>query len=51
MITSMKRRAVELPASPLFFFICKARFFAGLFFGVFFTFDRDTRLKQLQPVY
>ncbi len=49
MITSMKRRAVELPASSLFFFICKARFFAGLFFDVFFP-NRDMRLKQLQPV-
>lgn len=38
-------------ASSRFFFSCKARFFAGLFFDVFFPFFfmRNKRLKQMQP--
>lgn len=37
--------------SSRFFFSCKARFFAGLFFDVFFGFFfmGSKRLKQLQP--
>ena len=37
--------------SSRFFFSCKARFFAGLFFDVFFFFfaSEKLRLKQLQP--
>lgn len=37
--------------SSRFFFSCKARFFAGLFFDVFFPFFKlhKLRLKQLQP--
>ena len=41
-----------MPISSRFFFSCKARFFAGLFFDVFFSFffGKQTCLKQLQPV-
>ena len=37
--------------SSRFFFSCKARFFAGLFFDVFFGFFfmQSRRLEQLQP--
>ncbi len=40
--------------SSRFFFSCKARFFAGLFFDVFFGFVsfffmQSRRLEQLQP--
>ena len=37
--------------SSRFFFSCKARFFAGLFFDAFFSFFflHISRLKQLQP--
>lgn len=36
--------------SSRFFFSCKARFFAGLFFGfVSFFFMQSRRLEQLQP--
>lgn len=52
MNTGMNRCAVNVPVSSRFFFSCKARFFAGLFFDVFFNFffQKMTCLKQLQPV-
>ena len=39
---------VKLPVSSRFFFRCKARFFAGLFFDAFF--GTQNALKQLQPI-
>ena len=36
----------KMPVSSRFFFTCKARFFAGLFFDAFFV--RENGLKQLQ---
>ena len=48
MNASVNACAVNLPVSSRFFFSCKARFFAGLFFDVFF--GKQTCLKQLQPV-
>lgn len=52
MNASVNACAVDLPVSSRFFFSCKARFFAGLFFDVFFSFffGKQTCLKQLQPV-
>ena len=52
MNASVNACAVDLTVSSRFFFSCKARFFAGLFFDVFFSFffGKQTCLKQLQPV-
>ena len=52
MNVNMTSCAANLPVSSRFFFSCKARFFAGLFFDVFFSFffGKRTDLKQLQPV-
>ncbi len=36
MIAGMKCCMVKMPVSSRFFFSCKARFFAGLFFDAFF---------------
>lgn len=38
-------------SSSVFYFSCKARFFAGLFFAVFFSFffEKKAALKQMQP--
>lgn len=51
MNASVNACAVDLPVSSRFFFSCKARFFAGLFFDVFFGFFfmQSRRLEQLQP--
>ena len=51
MNVNMTSCAANLPVSSRFFFSCKARFFAGLFFDVFFFFfaSEKLRLKQLQP--
>ena len=51
MLAGMKCCMVKMPVSSRFFFSCKARFFAGLFFDVFFGFFfmQSRRLEQLQP--
>ena len=48
MQASMTCCLVKMPVSSRFFFSCKARFFAGLFFDAFFMGKRG--LKQLQPI-
>ena len=48
MRASMTCGMAKMPVSSRFFFICKARFFAGLFFDAFFM--RKSVLKQLQPI-